>query len=121
VDTQIRLVILQNVYHNHQRPSYVFSRLCWSNSDVHIIRDHLILIEEKHIFCLDLSLLILKVCSSTFICLKVVFFSCSTTLYSLCFISFRNSPTSSSFIGLFISISLMTSTTSLAFGFLLSF
>lgn len=42
-----------------------------SNSDINITRDHLKLVEEKHIFRLDPSLFNLKVYSSTFICLKV--------------------------------------------------
>jgi hypothetical protein len=43
-----------------------------------------------------------------------VFFSCSTILFSLCFINFRNLPAYSSLLGLFISISLLASTTSLS-------
>jgi hypothetical protein len=41
------------------------------NFDVNVIGDHLNLVEKMHTFCLDPSLLNLKVCSSTFICLKV--------------------------------------------------
>jgi hypothetical protein len=51
--------------------SWPFSRLCWRNSDVNVIRGHLNLVEQMHTFRLDPSLLYLEVCSSTFIRLNV--------------------------------------------------
>jgi hypothetical protein len=71
VNTQKILVVLWNGYHVHRWLSYPLLRFCRSNSDVNIIEDDLIFVEEKHTFRLDPFLFNLKVYSSTFICLKV--------------------------------------------------
>ena len=67
-----RLLVLRNGYHSHRWLSYPLLRSCRSNCNVIVIEDHLKLVERVHIFCLDLTLLDLEVCSFTSICLKVL-------------------------------------------------
>jgi len=59
---------LNNECHSHRWLSYPFSKPRRSNSNVIILRDHLELIEGMHTFCLDQTLLNLKVCNFTLIC-----------------------------------------------------
>jgi hypothetical protein len=54
-------VVLQNRCHRQRWLSWPLLRHHQSNSDVNVIGDHQKLLEEVHTFCLDLTLLILKV------------------------------------------------------------
>jgi len=64
-------VVLPNRYHNYSRLSWPLSKPCHNTFDTIIIEDYLKLEEGVHIFSLDLIFLHLKVCSFTFICLKM--------------------------------------------------
>jgi len=67
-----RRSVLAQLSFSHSWLSYPFLRPRRINSEVIVIEDHLKLVEEIHNFHLDPTLCNLKVCSSTFICLKLL-------------------------------------------------
>jgi hypothetical protein len=58
-----KLMILHNGYHICNWINWPLSKSCWSNFDVIIVRNRLRLVEGKHTFRLDLTLLNLEVWS----------------------------------------------------------
>jgi len=71
VNTQKRLVVLQNTYYNHWWLSQPLSSLRRSNFNVIVIEDYLKLVDEVHTFRLDPTLLDLEAYNFTIIRLKV--------------------------------------------------